>query len=97
VHRPLARALTLASGRRSEACFGGEQQMLAISRALMAEPKVMLPDESSLGPAPQLIDQIGDIITAINAQGTPVALVEQDAAIVLGSCRVRRGARGRPR
>jgi len=57
----------------------------------------MLPDESSLGPAPQLIDQIGDIITAINAQGTPVALVEQDAAIVLGSCRVRRGARGRPR
>jgi branched-chain amino acid transport system ATP-binding protein len=68
--------------------------MLAISRALMAEPKVMGPDESSLGLAPQLIDQTGDIITEINAQGTPVAPVEQDAAIALGSCRVRRGAPG---
>jgi branched-chain amino acid transport system ATP-binding protein len=71
--------------------------MLAISRALSAEPKVIGPDQSSLGLAPQLIDQTGDIITAIKARGTPVAPVEQDTAIALGSCRVRRSARGRPR
>jgi len=69
--------------------------MLAISRALSAEPKDIGPDESSLGLAPQLIDQTGDIITAINTQGTLVAPpVEQDIAISLGSCPVRRGARG---
>jgi len=67
--------------------------MLAISRALMAGPKVLLLEAPSLGLAPKPIDQIGDI-TAINAQGTPVALVEQSAAMALGGCRVRRGARG---
>ena len=70
--------------------------MLAISRALMAGPKALLLDAPSLGLAPKPFDQIGDI-TAINAQGTPVALVEQSAAMALGGCRVRPDARGRPR
>jgi branched-chain amino acid transport system ATP-binding protein len=62
---------------------GGEQQMLAIGRALMARPKVLLLDEPSLGLAPKLVAQIFSIITEINAQGTTILLVEQNAAQAL--------------
>ncbi|HEV7887823.1 MAG TPA: ABC transporter ATP-binding protein [Acidimicrobiales bacterium] len=62
---------------------GGEQQMLAIGRALMARPKVLLLDEPSMGLAPMLVAQIFKIITEINSQGTTILLVEQNAAQAL--------------
>lgn len=62
---------------------GGEQQMLAIGRALMAEPNYLLLDEPSLGLAPQIVEQIRDLIVEINKQGTGVLLVEQNAAMAL--------------
>jgi branched-chain amino acid transport system ATP-binding protein len=62
---------------------GGEQQMLAIGRALMSRPRVLLLDEPSMGLAPMLIAQIFEIITEINEQGTTVLLVEQNAAQAL--------------
>ena len=62
---------------------GGEQQMLAIGRALMARPRLLLLDEPSMGLAPKLIQQIFTIITEINQQGTTVLLVEQNAAQAL--------------
>jgi len=58
---------------------GGEQQMLAVGRALMSRPKLLLLDEPSMGLAPMLIQQIFSIITEINSQGTTVLLVEQNA------------------
>ena len=62
---------------------GGEQQMLAIGRALMAKPRLVLLDEPSMGLAPKLIQQIFRIIKEINEQGTTVLLVEQNAAQAL--------------
>jgi branched-chain amino acid transport system ATP-binding protein len=62
---------------------GGEQQMLAIGRALMARPRLVLLDEPSMGLAPMMIQQIFSIITEINEQGTTVLLVEQNASQAL--------------
>ncbi|MEU4523815.1 ABC transporter ATP-binding protein [Amycolatopsis sp. NPDC024027] len=82
---------------------GGEQQMIAIGRALMTKPKVLLLDEPSMGLAPMLIAQIFDIIREINKRGTTVLLVEQNAqqalklsdrAYVLETGRVVKSARG---
>ena len=62
---------------------GGEQQMLAIGRALMANPRYLLLDEPSLGLAPRLVGQIRDLIVEINQGGTTVLLVEQNASMAL--------------
>ncbi len=75
----------LADRRRSIAGYlsGGEQQMLAMGRALMSGPRYLLLDEPSLGLAPLLVAQIRDLIVEINAQGTGVLLVEQNATMAL--------------
>jgi branched-chain amino acid transport system ATP-binding protein len=62
---------------------GGEQQMLAIGRALMAQPKLLLLDEPSLGLAPVIVDRIYEVVREINAQGTTIVLVEQNAHYAL--------------
>lgn len=69
--------------QRAGLMSGGEQQMLAIGRALMASPRVLLLDEPSLGLAPLVVEQIADVITEINRQGTSVLLVEQNAEMAL--------------
>jgi branched-chain amino acid transport system ATP-binding protein len=75
----------LRERRRATAGYlsGGEQQMLAMGRALMASPTLLLLDEPSLGLAPKLVEQIRDIIVDINRQGTSVLLVEQNATMAL--------------
>lgn len=62
---------------------GGEQQMLAIARALMSRPEILLLDEPSMGLAPMLVQEIFDIIEEINKNGTTVLLVEQNATMAL--------------
>jgi branched-chain amino acid transport system ATP-binding protein len=70
--------------QRAGTLSGGEQQMLAIGRALMAAPKLLLLDEPSMGLAPILVEQIFEIVKDINSQGTTVLLVEQNALMALG-------------
>jgi branched-chain amino acid transport system ATP-binding protein len=71
-------------GQNGGTLSGGEQQMLAIGRALMARPKLLLLDEPSMGLAPILVEQIFDIVQDINKGGTTVLLVEQNALMALG-------------
>jgi branched-chain amino acid transport system ATP-binding protein len=69
--------------QRAGLLSGGQQQMLAIGRALMAAPHLLLLDEPSLGLAPQVVAQIGEVVREINRQGTAVLLIEQNAAMAL--------------
>ena len=68
----------------ASALSGGEQQMLAIGRALMARPRLLLLDEPSLGLAPLVTREIFEIVRGINAEGITVLLVEQNARLALG-------------
>jgi len=79
----LKERLTQVAGTLS----GGEQQMLAIGRAMMARPRVLLLDEPSMGLAPVVVEQIFETIVDINRRGTTILLVEQNAAMALGIAR----------
>ena len=75
---------------------GGEQQMLAVGRALMADPKILLLDEPSLGLAPKVIDEILSTLALLNKEGLPIVLVEQKAPLALKLVQPRLHPFGRP-
>lgn len=75
----LKERLQLPAGQLS----GGEQMMLAVGRALMSRPRLLLLDEPSLGLAPQLVDQVFDVLVEINRRGTTILLIEQNAVMAL--------------
>jgi branched-chain amino acid transport system ATP-binding protein len=70
--------------QKAKTLSGGEQQMLAIGRALMVNPKLLLLDEPSLGLSPMMVQEIGKIVRSINERGISVILVEQNARLALG-------------
>jgi branched-chain amino acid transport system ATP-binding protein len=70
-------------GQKAGTLSGGEQQMCAIGRALMARPKLLMLDEPSMGLAPIFVEKIFEIVREINEQGTPILLVEQNALMAL--------------
>jgi branched-chain amino acid transport system ATP-binding protein len=69
---------------RASSLSGGQQQMVAVARALMNDPKLLMLDEPSIGLAPSVVDLIGDIIQEISKTGTDILLVEQNAEMALG-------------
>ncbi|MFF4010821.1 ABC transporter ATP-binding protein [Streptomyces sp. NPDC001717] len=74
-------------GHRGDQLSGGEQQMLAIARALLGNPRLLLLDEPSDGLAPVIVDQVGDVIREVSAQGMSVVLVEQNLGLAFSVAR----------
>ncbi len=85
--RPGSRKLKERAGQRTNTLSGGEQQMVAMGRALMAQPRLLLLDEPSLGLAPLITDEIFDIIKQLTRAGVTILLVEQNAARALTASR----------